>query len=396
MRLKDEALKAILFLKHVQKILIYERKEDQDTPIKLFEIDIVNAAEVGAQRLQLINAFKQHVQSAGSLDQDAVLQCSVRPTFRMAHWGGLTTEETWQITTWIGNIDKTRTAMLEDSNGDVNIAEHKLIPWVGIAAPTDPGVKLDVSGLFCFLPVGDIRLPFPVHVNGHFAVEQSRRDIWTNTDKKIKVQSSAGIESLWNTHLFDKHIPEAYALFLENIGIDHGTTYDLWPLTCGHGIGRDAVWKGMLNKTLSAALTHDRPVFICGSESSGDITIKPYSKVYIAGRDIDSFPLLKKAIQAVVNLAENVPDVVLAELPSVAKSLGLAPRILTSSSLISILHDTKKEWSLTADAATRVEMIKYCLKGNNFASFSGLPLLPLADGTWVELIHEKACERYLL
>ncbi|KAG0058784.1 hypothetical protein BGZ89_000970 [Linnemannia elongata] len=394
MRLKDEALKAILFLKHIQKILIYERKEDQDTPIKLFEIDIVNAAEVGAQRLQLINAFKQHVQSAGSLDQDAVLQCSVRPTFRMAHWGGLTTEETWQITTWIGNIDKTRTAMLEDSNGDVNIAEHKLIPWVGIAAPTDPGVKLDVAGLFCFLPVGDIRLPFPVHVNGHFAVEQSRRDIWTNTDKKIKVQSSAGIESLWNTHLFDKQIPEAYALFLENIGIDHGTAYDLWPLTCGHGIGRDAVWKGMLNKTLSAALTHDRPVFICGSESSGDITIKPYSKVYIAGRDIDSFPLLKKAIQAVVNLAENVPDVVLTELPSVAKSLGLAPRILTSSSLISILHDTKKEWSLTADAATRVEMVKYCLKGNNFASFFGLPLLPLADGTWVELIHEKACERF--
>ncbi|KAG0368972.1 hypothetical protein BGX24_002601, partial [Mortierella sp. AD032] len=201
MELKDEALKALLFLKHVQKILIYELKEGQDTPTKLFDIDIVNSAEIGAQRSQLLDNFKHHVQSAGSLDQDAVLQCTVRPTFRMTHGDGLTTEETWQVTTRIGNLDKSRAAMLDDSNGDVNIADHKLIPWVGIAAPIDPGVKLDVAGLFCFLPVGDIQLPFPVHINGHFAVEQSRRDIWTNTEKKIKVQSSAGIESLWNAHL---------------------------------------------------------------------------------------------------------------------------------------------------------------------------------------------------
>ncbi|KAG0271271.1 hypothetical protein BGZ95_000930, partial [Linnemannia exigua] len=221
-----------------------------------------------------------------------------------------------------------------------------------------------------------------------------RRDIWTNTDKKIKVKSSAGIESLWNAHLFDKQIPEAYALFLEDIGVDHGTNYDLWPLTCGDGIGRDAVWKGMLKKTLLAALSHDRPVFICGPKSNGDIAIEPYSKVYIAGRDIDAYPLLKTALHAVMNLAENVPGAVLAELPSVAESLGLAPRILTSSSLISILHNTKKQWSLTADAATRVEMVRYCLKGNTFASFVGLPLLPLADGTWVELSYEQACERF--
>ncbi|KAG0369122.1 hypothetical protein BGX24_002544 [Mortierella sp. AD032] len=392
--LKDEALKAILFLKHVQKILIYERKEDQDIPTKLFEIEIINAAEVGAQRSQLIDDFKHHVQSASSLGQDAVLQCSVRPTFRMTHGDGRFTEETWQITTRIGNIDKTRAEMFEDSDGDVNIAEHKLIPWVGIAAPIDPGVKLDVAGLFCFLPVGHIQLPFPVHVNGHFAVEQSRRDIWTNTDKLIKVQSSAGIESLWNEHLFDKQIPEAYALFLENIGIDHGITYDLWPLSCGEGIGRDAVWKDMLSKMLSAILFHDRPVFFCGSKSNGHITIEPYSKVYIAGRDIDAYPLLKKALQAVVNLAENVPDVILAELPSVAESLGLAPRILTSSLLISILHETKNQWSSTADATTRVEMVKYCLQDDKSVILVGLPLLPLAEGSWVEFSRKQARERF--
>ncbi|KAG0069395.1 hypothetical protein BGZ89_002962 [Linnemannia elongata] len=393
--LKDEALKALLFLKHVQKIVIYERKEDQDKPMKLFEIEIANSAEVAAQRSPLINNFKRHVRSCDSTEEAEVLECSTRPTYKMTHGDGRTTEETWQVTTRIGNIGKTRASMLEASHGDVNIADHKLIPWVGIAAPSDPSVKMDSSRLFCFLPVGDIQLPFPVHVNGHFAVEQSRRDIWTNTDKKIKTQSSAGIESLWNVHLFTKQIPEAYALFLENIGLGHGANYDLWPTYCGEGVGRDAIWEDMLKCMLRAALSNDRPVFFCGPKPNGDMmSIEPYSKVYIAGRDMDSFPLLKKALQSVVDLAGNVPDVILTELPGVVESLELASRILTSALVISILHDTKRQWCSTADAATRVEMVKYCLQDDKSASLVGIPLLPLAGGSWVEFSFKQAQGRF--
>jgi hypothetical protein len=388
--LKDEALKALLFLKNVQKIVIYERKADQDKPTKLFEIEITNATEVAAQRSQLIKDFTRHVRSGDMLDGDEILECATRPMYRMTREDGRTTEETWQVTTRIGNINKARASMLEDSDGDVNIADHKLIPWVGIAAPSDPAIKIDASGLFCFLPIGDIQLPFPVHVNGHFAVEQSRRDIWTNVDNKIKTKSSAGIESLWNVHLFNKQIPEAYALFLENIGLDHGTNYDLWPTSCGDGIGRDAVWKGMLKKVLRAILSRDRLVFFCGPKPDGKMSVEPYSKAYIAGRDIDAFPLLKKALHAVVDLAENIPDVILAELPGVSECLDLTPRILTSALVLSILHDTKQQWSLTADAATRVEMMKYCLQDDNSISLVGLPLLPLAGGSWVEFSRKQA------
>ncbi|KAK5805609.1 hypothetical protein F5H01DRAFT_397308 [Linnemannia elongata] len=392
--LKNEALKALLFLKHVQKIVIYERREDQDKPTKLFEIEIVNSAEVAAQRSQLIDNFKRHVRLCDSIDEAEVLECSTRPIYKMTYEDGRTTEETWQVTTRIGNIGKTRASMLEASHGDVNIADHKLIPWVGIAAPSDPDFKMDSSGLFCFLPVGDIQLPFPVHVNGHFAVEQSRRDIWTNIDKKIKTQSSAGIESLWNVHLFDKQIPEAYALFLENIGLDHGANYELWPTYCGDGVGRDAVWKDVLKSTLRAALSSDRPVFFCGPKPDGNIHVEPYSKVYIAGRDIDAFPLLKKALRIVVDLAEDVPDVILAELPDAVESLELTFRTLTPALVISILHDTKKQWSSTADAATRVEMVKYCLQDDKSVSLVGLPLLPLAGGSWVEFSRKQSRERF--
>ncbi|KAF9082916.1 hypothetical protein BGX23_011960, partial [Mortierella sp. AD031] len=392
--LKDEALKALLFLKHVQKILIYERTEDQDTPTKLFEIEIVNAEEVKAQRLRLLNDFKRHVQSSDSVNQDEILECSVRPTYKLTHEDGLTTEETWQVTTRIGNISKARASMLEDSNGDENIAEHKLIPWVGIAAPTEPGSKIDSPGLFCFLPIGDIQLPFPVHVNGHFAVEQSRRDIWTNTDGKIKTQSSAGIEALWNVHLFDKQIPEAYTLFLKNIGLDHGANYDLWPVSCGDGVGRDAVWKSMLTNMLSDVLSRDCGVFFCGPKPNGPMSVESYSNLHIAGRDLDAYPLLKKALHTVTTLAEDVPSVVLEEIPTVAESLGMASRILTPTLVIAILQDTKAQWGSTADTATRVEMLTYCLQGDESASLDGLPLLPLAGGHWVDLSRARAHERF--
>jgi hypothetical protein len=103
--------------------------------------------------------------------------------------------------------------------------------------------------------------------------------------------------------------------------------------------------------------------------------------------------LLKKALHAVVDLAENIPDVILAELPGVSECLDLAPRILTSALVLSILHDTKQQWSLTADAATRVEMLKYCLQDDRSANLVDLPLLPIAGGLWVEFSHDQAAQR---
>ncbi|KAF9923111.1 hypothetical protein FBU30_006781 [Linnemannia zychae] len=384
MELKDEALKALLFLKHVEKIVIYERKEDQGSPTKLFEIEIVNADEVRAERLKMHNRFKDH---------DGTIECPIRPIFKLTHIDGQKTVENWQVTTRIGDINKTRATMLENT-GDENIGYHKLTPWVGIAAPLDHNIDLDISGLFCFLPIGDIQLPFPVHLNGHFAVEQSRRDIWTNFDKKIKIQSSAGIESLWNVHLFEEQIPEAYALFLENVGLDHGANYNLWPKSCGSGIGRDKIWKDVLKNTLKAILSKDRPVFICGPTPDGGMKIIRYSELYIAGPDMDAFPRLKTALHGIIMLAENIPDIILSELKNQTGCIERPSRILTSARVIQLLRDTKKQWSGTADDATRVEMIKYCLKDDASVDLSGLSLLPLAGGLWTEFNREKAFERF--
>jgi hypothetical protein len=389
-KLKDEALKALLFLKHVEKIVIYERKKNQTKPTKLFQIEIVNAEEVRRERLKVLSCLKAHVNPDKSASQEDILDYSVRPTYRITQEDGSTSEETWHISTLIGNVLKSQEYMATRTDG--NLKNHKLIPWVGIAAPTDPNVKIDTSRLFCFLPIG-IQLPFPVHINGHFAVKQSRREIWTNQDNDFSSQASANIKSLWNVHLFEKQVPEAYAMFLEDVGLDHGANYDLWPTSCGEGIGLDAIWKELLKGVLKAALSQDRKVFVCGSKAKGACYIRQFSTLYIAGRDLDRYPLLKESLHSMVNMAEGIPNVILREIAALIPALGLDQVILTPAHVREILFDNSEQWSSIADSATRVEMIQYCILDNDVAGLEGLPLLPLDGDIWVDFLQSKAQER---
>ncbi|KAF9965349.1 hypothetical protein BGZ65_000775, partial [Modicella reniformis] len=128
----------------------------------------------------------------------------------------------------VGNVLTAHEYMAEQTDGDLK--NHKLIPWVGIAAPSEPGTKIDSSRLFCFLPIG-IKLPFPVHINGHFAVKQSRREIWADQDDVFARHAAAYIKSVWNFHLFETHIPEVYAKFLTSLGLARGANYDMWPIS---------------------------------------------------------------------------------------------------------------------------------------------------------------------
>ncbi|KAK3833268.1 MAG: hypothetical protein J3R72DRAFT_232028 [Linnemannia gamsii] len=392
-KLKEEALKALLFLRYVERIIIYERKEEHDKPTKLFQIEIVNAEEVRAERLKFHRNYVSHVDADKCPNQKGILDCSVSPIYRITHEDGSIMDETWHISTLVGNVNKSDDYMKASTDG--NIKNHRLIPWVGVAAPTNPDVKIDGSRLFCFLPIG-IQLPFPVHINGHFAVKQSRREIWTNQDNDFSSQAAANIKSLWNIHLFEKQIPDVYAMFLEDVGLDHGANYDLWPTSCGVGTGLDAIWKDLLKNVLKSVLLQDRKVFFCGSRVKENCYLREYSTLYIAGRDIDQYPLLKESLHSMVSMAEDIPDVILKEIDTFITPLELDQVILTPAHVREILFDNKNQWVLTTDSATRIEMVQYCLLDGNVADLEGLPLLPLDGDIWVDFAQDKAQEHFFV
>ncbi|KAF9281483.1 hypothetical protein BGZ68_006618 [Mortierella alpina] len=395
LKLKQEALKGMLFLKHLERIVIYERKETDDTPVKLFEIEILNAKKVREERLRVISNLKEHVhpKNLDSASKDATLQYTVCPTFRLTQEDGSTTDEQWQITSLVGNVLQAKEEMRKQTDGD--LANHKLIPWVGIAAPLDPGTTISNSGLFCFLPIS-IQLPFPVHINGHFAVKHSRREIWTNQDKDFGSQASANIKSLWNVHLFRKQVPQVYAMFLERLGLSRGSNYDMWPLSCGDGVGLEAIWKDVLVRLLEVVLAEDRVVFFSGTKARGDERMVPYSSSWIAGRDLDDFPLLVDILHEVTNVVAGLPDAILDVIPGAFDMYDMENRVLAPASVRDLLRDHKDEWLLTASADARMQMLNYCLEDKGFEDLEGLPLLPMVGNLWVEFSKERSSERHLL
>ncbi|KAG0334384.1 hypothetical protein BG000_008387, partial [Podila horticola] len=167
MNLKSEAIKCLLFLKYIEKMTIYERRENDPTVHKLFEIEIVNNAEVRAERQAFMAQLKSHVYASDNDgDHDKTLQYSIRPVFQLTDEDGTVTKEEWAVVGYIGNVPEARRIMKEDFKAD--IANERMIPWVGLAAPLDPAASVGTSNLFCFLPLG-IHTPHPVHINGHFA-----------------------------------------------------------------------------------------------------------------------------------------------------------------------------------------------------------------------------------
>ena len=73
LKLKQEALKGLLFLKHLERIIIYERKEMDDAPVKLFEIEIVNAKDGQIQvKVRGVDVFHPSTGKVQSSDPDHI------------------------------------------------------------------------------------------------------------------------------------------------------------------------------------------------------------------------------------------------------------------------------------------------------------------------------------
>ena len=109
-------------------------------------------------------------------------------------------KEEWLIQQGIGNIDK-------DVQRWTYVEQVK--PRHGIAAPLKcEGATLE-GQVFCFLPL-PLYSGLPVHINGHFILHSTRRNLWRATD------SEGDNKSRWNQNILTA-IASSYAKFLERM-----------------------------------------------------------------------------------------------------------------------------------------------------------------------------------
>ena len=107
----------------------------------------------------------------------------------------------WLIQQGIGDIDK---------KAETWSYVEQVKPRHGIAAPLKRD-KVSLSGqVFCFLPL-PLHSELPVHINGHFILNSTRRNLWTSTDPDRDDDKSR-----WNKNIL-RAIASSYAHFLERI-----------------------------------------------------------------------------------------------------------------------------------------------------------------------------------
>ena len=228
---------ALLFLKHIRQIKIFEMDESGETSL-LYHVAARTDPIDHASRFLTIPTFvegspdapvskQQFLSTLQKLSADKLPSCDmVLEISKMDPRAGSTSVERWAISSSIGG------GRARDMAVHPSISHMRLVPWVGLAvlltregAPT----TLQNGRSFCFLPLPS-ETGLPVHVNGYFELSSNRRDIWRGDD----MAGEGKIRAEWNRALLEDVVAPTYARMIlrlakSQLGTNHEWYYHQWP-----------------------------------------------------------------------------------------------------------------------------------------------------------------------
>ncbi|XP_031371785.1 sacsin isoform X1 [Punica granatum] len=233
---------------------------------------------------------------------------------------------------------------------------------------------------FCFLPL-PISTGLPVHVNAYFELSSNRRDIWFGND----MAGHGKRRSDWNIYLLEDVAAPAYGHLLEKLAVEIGPCdlyFSFWPTNV-----ISEPWASMVRKLYS--LIADFGVRVLYTKARGGQWISAKQAIF----PDYNFPKsceLGEALSA-------------AGLPLVTASKPLVGKFLESCSSLHFLSPQylrnlliRRCWNFM-DRAGLILALEYCLFDLGAAikssSLHGLPLLPLADGSFTAFDKNGVGER---
>ena len=203
---QKQARKSLLFLNHVKKITLSKiHPNNKLEEIYRVEIVITSENEKKRQGMQRTVCEFSGTSTAEIQWQGVNYTVTVKENKKKV--------EKWLIQKCIGSD----IATLNTSGGEryeiPDGLKLGLLPRGGLAArlwttSSSPGKQKTLRGIvYCFLPLPENTTGLPVHVNGHFALDSTRRRLWTDTDGK-------GEKSKWNHFMNSCVLPPAYAALI--------------------------------------------------------------------------------------------------------------------------------------------------------------------------------------
>ncbi|CAL4066384.1 unnamed protein product, partial [Meganyctiphanes norvegica] len=209
-KFKTHMHESLFFLKNirkisVQKILTNGKRKNEYTVISSLD----NTGKVS------LNNFKEYIKNQILLSkgEEPIPLCNIKQ-LRVDYQLDIKDSEAnsfrWHIVQQIGSSDPDTVPKLV--LGAFCNEELRLLPHAGAAVLLDKKSHTNISHVVsCYLPLpSKSGLPFSIH--GHFALNSSRRDLWTGEDS---------IKGIWNTWLIQQVLTPAAASAIDHFRINN-------------------------------------------------------------------------------------------------------------------------------------------------------------------------------
>ena len=224
----------LLFLRHIQKLVLQEINENNET-IKHVEIQTINFGEVTKYNNEIQTEFSHSLQDICKNWKNTSRDL---PRFAYKHHFSIKSidlessksqerEESWAVVNGLFRGENDR--LIDQAIEVLKISPNprKVLPWAGVAISIDAQGRVlsNNSNYYSFLPL-PIKSKHSVHIHGWFDLNPKRTEIThegSGDDKDILIE--------WNRLLFEDGIGVAWAHLIDFIknDCDHRKYYSLWP-----------------------------------------------------------------------------------------------------------------------------------------------------------------------
>jgi sacsin len=281
------------------------------------------------------------------------------------------------VAAYLNSVKRSGDLLDSSEVGDGSVVSPDLFQTASLA--THPLENFE-GRAFCFLPL-PISTGIPAHVNAYFELSSNRRDIWFGSD----MTGDGRKRSDWNIYLLENVVAPAYGRLLEKVALEIGPCnlfFSLWPTTLGL-----EPWASVVRKLYQFVAEFDLRLLYTEARGGQWISTK-----YAIFPDF-TFPKAAELIKALSGASLPVitlPQSLLEKFMEICPSLHfLKPKLLRT-----LLIKRKREFK---DRDAMILTLEYCLhdiqESMQFDTLFGLPLLPLADGSFTLVDMKGVGER---
>ena len=258
----------------------------------------------------------------------------------------------------------------------MQLAEKQhVLPWIGTAFEVS-STPCCGSRIFCVLPLPiEDRAPFSVHINGTFAVSSNRRSLkWEAQERKDDEESS------WNKLLVQKCLPYCYveliSQLIEVCPSNYTAVYSCWPDIVQV---KGTPWDGMLEPFFGQLLYSNKVLY---TPVLGGQWISISESIFVDENEVVPQPVKECILRCQVKLVEVDHSEMMAlqhyctYLKNVLNPLMVRTELKCNSNAYEFISNQDK-----------LAILDYCLSDHKYNDLSGLKLLPLLNGDFVQFIQ---------